>query len=119
MSKSAKSDKKKKEAEFEKMIEETATDCYSDDEAFEGMVCALEDNLEFPFGAKVLGKNVKVIDIDSGNSCAKSGILVKILSEGRKYSAALSTIKLPDDKSKEGKRNSKWIGCCKWWMKQY
>lgn len=113
-----KSGNKEKEAEFEKMIEEAIADCHDEDEAFQGMMCTLENELTFPFDAKVLGKTVKVIEIDGGNSGAKSGILVKVVSEGRKYSAALSTIKLLDDKSKEGKRNAKWIECCKWWMKR-
>ena len=35
--------------ELDRMIEEATVDCYSEDEAFMGIVCYLADRMSFPF----------------------------------------------------------------------
>lgn len=106
---------KNKTNEFEKMVEEATVDCYTDDEAFMGVVCTLQDKLKFPFEARVLGKTVKVIDIDDGKSSPNAGIMAKVLFEGKQHAVALSTIQLLDQESGKGSHNTKWIAAYKWW----
>lgn len=44
-----------KKVRWEAMIEEATVDCYGEYEEFAGMLATLEDRLEFPFEARVLG----------------------------------------------------------------
>jgi hypothetical protein len=46
-------------AQWEARIDEATVDCYDESEAFVGMLATLEDRLEFPFQAKMLGKRLK------------------------------------------------------------
>jgi hypothetical protein len=106
---------KNKTAEFKKMVEEATVDCYTDEEAFMGMVYTLRDKLKFPFNAKVLGKEIKIVDIDDTKSSPKTGIMTKILLNGKQHTIPLSTIQLLNEKSKKGKYNKKWIDAFRWW----
>ena len=108
---------KVKAEEFEKMMQEATVDCYTDDEAFMGVVCALQDKLRFPFEARVLGRNVTVIDIDDGKSAPGAGVLAKVIADGKKHLVSLSTMRLLDKTSAKGKRNAKWIAMYEWWAK--
>jgi len=45
-------------ARWEAMIDEATVDCYGEYEEFAGVLATLEDRLEFPFQAKVLGKRL-------------------------------------------------------------
>jgi hypothetical protein len=47
-------------ARWEVMVDEATVDCYNEDEAFAGILASLEDRLEFPFQARVLGDAIGV-----------------------------------------------------------
>jgi predicted P-loop ATPase len=62
---------------LEKLIEEGTVDCYDEYEAKAGMMCCVEDQVECPFEAKVIGEKVTIIDLKSENElmavCEKNG----------------------------------------------
>lgn len=50
--------------ELEELIEEATIDSYDEYEQINGFACTIEDRVEFPFFAKVVGEEVEVIGID-------------------------------------------------------
>ncbi|MFH1433062.1 MAG: calcium-binding protein [archaeon] len=101
------------EKEFEKMLEEATIDCYSEYEEFSGIETALDDELEFPFDALVLGRQAKITGVDSDKSSLRAGIIMKAEIDGKKHAVALTMIDIEDKDSK----NAKWLGAVKWWMR--
>ena len=65
-------------AELEAMAQEAAVDCYGESEQVSGFYTMIADNLEVPFGTKVLGVDVLVEDID----LKEDGAIVEICVRG-------------------------------------
>jgi len=107
------------EPELEQMIEEATVDCYNDDEVFMGILYTLQEKLKFPFEAEVLGKKVKVVDIDNGKSVPGTGILTTVIADGKRHPVALSTIKLLDKTSAKGKHNAKLFTMHELWSQRH
>jgi hypothetical protein len=74
------------------MIEDAMVDCYNEDEEFTGMLATLEDRMEFPFQAQVLGKAVEVIGLDGQQSSERRGVVAKVRKGGRRYTVALADV---------------------------
>ena len=51
-------------ARLEELIEEATVDCYDEDEQHSGLVTMIQDNVECPFRAKVVGEEVTVTGFD-------------------------------------------------------
>jgi hypothetical protein len=51
-------------AELAALAEEATVDCYGEDEQASGFYTMIGDNLEVPFGTRVLGVDVTVEDVD-------------------------------------------------------
>lgn len=102
-----------KEAEYEKMLEEATVDCYGEEEEFLGVLCALEDNLKFPFDAIVLVRPVKIVGVDAKKSSLRAGIVMKARIDGcaKEQSAAVFMVDVAD----KGSENEKWLEWAKWW----
>jgi hypothetical protein len=49
---------------LKELIEEGTIDCYGEDEQFSGMATMLEDNVDCPFKAKVVGEEVTVLGFE-------------------------------------------------------
>lgn len=103
------------EKEYERMLEEATVDCYNEYEEFSGIETALEDNLEFPFGAVVLGRPAKIVGVDGNKSSLRSGIMMKAEIDGKAQTVALSMIDI--DVADKNSKNAKWIEWAKWWMR--
>jgi hypothetical protein len=65
-------------AELEAMAQEATVDCYDESEQVNGFYTMIADNLEVPFGTKVLGVDVLVEDI----SLKEDGAIVAICVRG-------------------------------------
>lgn len=102
-----------KDKEYERMLEEATVDCHDEDETFSGIETSLEDELEFPFDALVLGRPAKIVDVDGKKSGLRAGIVMKAKIDGKVHSVALFMIDVSDKKSK----NEKLIEWAKWWMR--
>lgn len=105
-----------KEAEYEKMLEEAAVDCYGEEEELMGVLYTLQDKLKFPFDAIVLEKPAKILDIDDNKSGLRAGIMMKARIEGigKMQSVALFMVEAEDKDS----TNEKWLEWAKWWARR-
>ena len=65
-------------AELKAMAQEATVDCYGESEQVSGFHAVIADNLEVPFGTKVLGVDVLAGDID----LKKDGAIVAICVRG-------------------------------------
>lgn len=101
-----------KKARWEAMIEEATVDCYGEYEAFAGMLATLEDRLEFPFEARVLGERVEVIELDERASSERSGVVVKVRKGGRQYAVALADVEAVEKDSD----TADWLAAYRYWL---
>jgi hypothetical protein len=74
------------------LLAEATIDCYGEEEEFMGVLCAMEENLSFPFQAKALGDPVVVIGLDDKRSGPRRGILARVRKGDRQYSVALAEL---------------------------
>ena len=62
---------------LEELIEEGTVDCYGEYEQKSGMICAVSDEVEVPFNAKVIGEKVTVQKLEEKSQlmavCEKNG----------------------------------------------
>lgn len=101
-----------KKARWEAMIEEATVDCYNEDEAFAGMLATLEDRLEFPFEARVLGERVEVIELDERESSERRGIVAKVRKGERQYTVALADLEVVEKDSE----TAEWLAAYRYWL---
>ncbi len=92
--------------ELEELIEEATVDCYDESESLSGFVIMIEDNLEFPFVAKVIGEEVIV----TGVTEEKDKILAECERKGKKYN-----IDIQDIEFTSLLKGSEWIDAYKKW----
>lgn len=94
--------------QLDDLIEEATVDCYDDYECLCGFSETLRDKLKFPFKAKVVGEEVKVIDLDFEDEQIKA-ICVK---QGKKYKINILDIEYDPKIVK----NYQWIEAYRKWV---
>jgi hypothetical protein len=99
-------------ARWEAMIDEATVDCYDEYEEFSGMLATLEDRLEFPFQAKVLGETVEVFGLDQEQSSERRGTVAKIRKRGRQYTIALADLEAVE----KGTETAEWLAAYRYWL---
>ncbi len=92
--------------ELEELIEEATVDCHDESECLSGFVVMIEDNLDFPFVAKVIGEEVTVIGITEG----RDNILAECERKGKKYDVDILDIEFTSMV-----KGSEWIDAYKKW----
>jgi hypothetical protein len=70
------------------LIAEATVDCYDDEEQLTGLLTMIEENVVFPFPAKVIGEDVQVSGIDSSGR----GVLAVCERNGKPYRVELSSL---------------------------
>ncbi len=55
---------KAKRARLEELIDEATIDCYGEDEQHSGLLTMIEDNVDCPFRARIVGEEVEVIEFE-------------------------------------------------------
>lgn len=90
------------------LIEEATVDCYSNYESLMGFNTYLDDNLEFPFPAEVIGEKIIII----GLSFDDGQIKVICKKQGKKYKINILNIKYNPKEVK----NYQWIEAYKKWF---
>ncbi|MEM7119165.1 MAG: calcium-binding protein [Chloroflexota bacterium] len=80
------------EKRLDELIEEATIDCYGEDEEFWGFLAMLEDTLNFPFGASVIGERVKVRGMDNEKSFPRRGIMASVERNGRFYTISFDSL---------------------------
>lgn len=101
--------KKLTEEQMDALIEEATVDCHDDEECLTGFSTMIDDNLEFPFPAKVIGENVTVTEtIEENNQ-------IKAVCEraGKKYEVDIIDLKYDYSIVK----GSEWIEAYREWNK--
>ena len=67
--------------QYESIVEEATVDSYDIKEDIVGFCTLIQDNVEFPFTAKVVGEKVKVSDVD----CNGREVKAKCQKNGKNY----------------------------------
>jgi hypothetical protein len=98
----------------EALLEEATVDCYSEEEAFWGVFYALDEGLNFPLQAMVLGDAVEVLGLDDERSSLRRGVMARLRKAGQEYAAALETLEFvdPDPASAE------WLEVYQYWVEE-
>jgi hypothetical protein len=99
-------------ARWEALIEEATVDCYGEYEEFAGMLATLDDRLEFPFEARVLGERVEVIELDEQASNERRGIVAQVRRGGRQYTVALADVEAVEKDSE----TADWLAAYRYWL---
>ena len=88
-------------------------DCYGEDEVFMGILYTLDERLNFPLQARVLGERVEVVELDGGCSSLRRGIVARVRKAGREYTVSLADLAFvnPDPESAE------WLEMYRHWLK--
>lgn len=94
--------------DLDALIEEATVDAYDEYEQRVGFYTMMEDNLVFPFPAKVIGATVSVQGIDMKN---EERILAKVKRVGKEYTVDILDLEI-DDKKVNG---SEWIDAYRKW----
>lgn len=95
------------EEKFDALIEEATVDCYGDYECLTGFCCTFENEFEFPFKAKIIGEEVKVIGV------TENGEQIEAICKrnGKKSNINILNLKIRSRKEKEWiKAYKKWLG---------
>jgi Calcium binding len=88
---------KTSKTQLDKLLGEAMVDAYGDEEQFSSVVVTLQDNLPFPFEAKVIGETVEVIGIDDRRSGLGRGVIAVVRKGNREFRVALSELEMPEN----------------------
>jgi hypothetical protein len=99
------------EKRLQELLEQAVVDCYDEEEEFGGVLCTLEDNLNFPLQAEAMGERVEVVGLDSRRSSLRNGIVARVRKGDKKYTVGLSELVIvdPDPTSAE------WVEMYRYW----
>jgi hypothetical protein len=99
------------EKRLQELLEQAVVDCYDEEEEFGGVLCTLEDNLNFPLQAEAMGVPVEVLGLDSQRSSLRRGIVARVRKGDKEYTVGLSELVIvdPDPSSAE------WVEMYRYW----
>jgi hypothetical protein len=100
------------EKRLEALLEEAIIDCYDEEEQFTGVLITLDESLQFPLQAKVLGQVVEVIGLDQARSSLRRGILATVRTGDQESRFPLLELEFinPDPTSAE------WLAMYRYWL---
>lgn len=100
------------EERLEALLEEATIDCYDEEEEFAGILVTLDEGIQFPLQAKVLGQVVEVIGLDEARSSLRRGILATVRAGDQESRFPLSELEFidPDPTSAE------WLAMYRYWL---
>jgi hypothetical protein len=77
------------------------------------MLAALEDELEFPLKAILLGERVELVGLDSNGSSSRRGILAFVRHKGKEYSVSLADLQTGNAAS----HSAGWLAAYRHWFR--
>ena len=80
--------------DLEALIEEITVDCYGEDEELTGFLTYLEDALERPVEATVVGVPVSIVGVDCPAGALR-GLVARCRRDGTEYEVSLLDVVLP------------------------
>jgi hypothetical protein len=98
---------------LQELINEATVDCYGGEEEFWGMLAALEDELEFPLKASLIGERVELIGLDTNGSSSRRGIVARVQHNGKEYSVSLADLQMGDADS----HSVEWLAAYRHWFR--
>ena len=103
------------EGRLETLLSEATVDCYGEDEEFMGVLCTLDERLDFPLNARALGEPVEVVGLDDRRSSPRRGIIARVRKGGQEYGISLTELEFvnPDPTSAE------WLEVYRYWLGDY
>lgn len=81
---------------YYELLNEATVDCYDEVEEFAGVLCTVEDNLQFPLPATLMNESVIVHGINEGRSSPHCGIVATVERNGRTYDVSLADLAFAD-----------------------
>jgi len=99
------------EKRLQELLDQATVDCYDAEEEFSGVLCTLDDHLNFPLQAELLGEQVEVIGLDNRRSNLRKGIVARVRKGSREYTVGLADLSFiaPDLVSAE------WLAMYRYW----
>jgi len=88
----------KDRARLDALIQEATVDCYNDSDQHMGVVTMAEENVVCPFPAKVIGEEVKVVELHSRRS--GFGLDAVCRYKGKDYKIDINSLEWPKKKPK-------------------
>ena len=89
------------DSKLERLIEQAAVDCDSDEDVAMGLCYAMQEHTSFPFRGKVIGEEVLVLRVAEGKG---TEVMAVCSRRGRQYRVRLDDIKL-----KKQPKGAEWI----------
>lgn len=102
-----------KEERLRELVAEATIDCYDEEEQFWGMLTALDDELDFPIAATLIGERVELINIDGASSSSHRGIVARVHHKDQEYSVSLADLQINETNS----HNSEWLAAYHYWLR--
>ncbi len=101
------------EERLKELIAEATVDCYGEEEEYWGIWTMLEDELDYPLSATLIGEKVKLIGLDSAASSSHRGIVARVRRKGQTYRVSLADLQItnPDSHSAE------WLAAYQYWLR--
>jgi hypothetical protein len=100
-----------KEKRLRALIQEATIDCYNAEEEWQGFVCMLEENVVYPFTAKVIGETVEVTGLESASQ--GFGVVAVCQLKGKEYPIDLTSLEW----TKQRPKGFEWIEAYFEWLK--
>jgi Calcium binding len=97
---------------LEALLEEAIVDCYDEEEQFTGVLITLDENLQFPLQAKVLGQVVEVIGLVQARSSLRRGILATVRAGDQESRFPLSELEFIDP----APTSAEWLAMYRYWL---
>ncbi len=94
------------------LLAEATLDCYDEEEEFMGVLCALEDHLNFPLQAKAFEDPVEIIGLDMRHSGPRRGILARVRKGSREYPIGLAELEFAD----LDPVSAEWLAMYRYWL---
>ncbi|MEJ2749806.1 MAG: calcium-binding protein [Anaerolineae bacterium] len=101
------------EERLRELVAEATVDCYDEEEAFWGMWATLEDELNYPLSASLIGEVVELIGLDGNASSSHRGIVARVRTKGQTYSVSLADLQITDPDS----HSAEWLAAYQYWLR--
>lgn len=101
------------EERLQELVAEATVDCYGEEEEYWGLLAMLEDELDFPLPATLIGEAVELIGLDSNASSPHRGIVAQVRRKGKTYSVSLADLQITDSESP----SAEWLAAYRYWLR--
>ena len=91
------------EVRVRELLEEVTVDCYGEEEQFVGVMYAIDEHLNYPLRARVLGELVEVVGLDDRQSGLRRGMVARVRKGDIEHTISLGDLAFvdPDPESAE------------------